>query len=211
MFWPLTEHNFLFICDTFGADRNGTYYKGENGDFFVERAMDGIIENVREQLGVPAERIVTAGSSMGATAALRFALRHGFRGAVAVSPHIDLDLSAQYQGRRRHVAAVVGREDLGAPDLQPVMREVRQLAASAPVVPRIVMQSMKDDHGVHEEQVLPFARMWRERGGWIWLDERESGGHTSAHATPDFFMRSLALCLGDDPVPQPPKASAWVA
>ena len=40
MFWPLAEHSFLFLCDTFGADDNGTYYKGEDGDFFVERATE---------------------------------------------------------------------------------------------------------------------------------------------------------------------------
>lgn len=210
MFWPLAEHNFLFLCDTFGADRNGTYYKGENGDFFVERAMDRIIDDVRGRLGLAPEQIVTAGSSMGATAALRFALRHGFRGAVAVSPHIDLDLCARYQGRQRHVAAVVGREDVDAPELQPVTREVRNLAASAPVVPRIVLQSMRDDHGVHDEQVQPLARIWRERGGWLWLDERATGGHTSEYATSDFFSRSIDLCLGDQPAPQAGKEGAWV-
>src|SRR3954453_8180058 len=90
MFWPLSGHAFLFLCDTFGADRNGTYYKGEDWDFFVERAMEQIIGDVREQLGAAPERTVLLGSSMGATAALRFALRDGLVGAIAVSPHIDL-------------------------------------------------------------------------------------------------------------------------
>ena len=30
MFWPLTRYRFLFLTDTFGADGNGTYYKGES-------------------------------------------------------------------------------------------------------------------------------------------------------------------------------------
>lgn len=197
MFWPLTAYNFLFVCDTFGPDRNGTYYKGEDGDFFVERAMDRIIHDVRSELGVDAGRTVTAGSSMGATAALRFALRHSFGGAIAVTPHIDLDLSARYQGRTRHVAGIVGRDDLDAPDLAPVMREVRQLADHAPIVPRIVIQSMRDDLGVHEEQVVPFAETWTRRGGALSLDIHDEGGHTSEYATPAFFERSLEWCLDE--------------
>src|SRR6202008_676827 len=102
---------FLFLCDTYGADSNGTYYKGVDGDFFVERAMDAIQADVAARLDLGPAQIVTLGSSMGATAALRFALRHGYAGVVVVSPHIDLDTSALRQGRLRHVAAVVGRDD----------------------------------------------------------------------------------------------------
>ena len=195
MFWPLSEHSFLFVCDTFGADRNGTYYKGEDSDFFVERAMGEILDRAQEQVGAPPERMVTLGSSMGATGALRFALKRGYAGAIGVSPHIDLDLSALHQGRRRHVAAIVGREDVQAPELYPVTREIRALAQSVPLKPRIVLQSMRDDHGVHQEQVLPFVTTWRERGGEIVLDERTDGGHTSDYATGEWFANQIAWCL----------------
>ena len=130
MFWPFASHHFLFLCDTYGADRNGTYYKGEAGDFFVERAMDEIQAGVAAELGIEPGGTVTLGSSMGATAALRFALRRGYAGAVAVSPHIDLDISALRQGRLRHVAAIVGRDDVDAEELRPVTREVARLAAT---------------------------------------------------------------------------------
>ncbi|MEA2313565.1 MAG: hypothetical protein QOI03_257 [Solirubrobacteraceae bacterium] len=196
MFWPLAEHHFLFLCDTFGADANGTYYKGENGDFFVERAIDEIQRRVAEQLGVDTSHTVTLGSSMGATAALRFALRHGYAGAVAVSPHIDLDISALRQGRLRHVAAVVGRDDIDAPELRPVMREVADLAASVPTLPSLVIQSMEDDRGVHEEQVLPLLSTWQSRGGRVRTDFRPTGGHTSDYATVSFFEDAISWCLG---------------
>lgn len=197
MFWPLTRHRFLFLCDTFGADRNGTYYKGEDGDFFVERAMEQIIASVQSELGVPAHRTVALGSSMGATAAVRLALRHGYAGAIGVSPHLDLDLSARFQGRQRHVAAIVGREDVEAPELYPVTREIRALAAEVAPTPRIVLQSMCDDHGVHAEQVLPFVARWRARGGVLDLEEHATGGHTSEFATTDWFADRIAWCLGE--------------
>jgi hypothetical protein len=146
---------------------------------------------------------------MGATAALRFALRHRLRGAIAVSPHIDLDLAAKYQGRQRHVAAIVAREDLEAPELRPVMREVGDLAGSVAPETRIVMQSMRDDHGVHQEQVEPFVELWRSRGGAIWLDEHETGGHTSEYATPEFFARGIDWCMGEQSAPSSERHEAW--
>lgn len=198
MFWPLAEHNFLFLCDTFGADRNGTYYKGENGDFFVERAIDAIQRDVADELGVERTETVTLGSSMGATAALRFALRNGYAGAVAVSPHIDLDTSALTQGRLRHVSAVLGREDVDAPELRGVTREIADLVTSAARVPSLVVQSMEDDHGVHDEQVLPLVAAWQGRGARVLTDFQASGGHTSDHATVEFFRHSISWCLNSD-------------
>ena len=195
MFWPLREHTFLFLCDTFGADRNGTYYKGERNDFFVERATEAIIDDVRAQLGTPADRVVTLGSSMGATAALRLALKHQYAGAVAVSPHIDLDLCARYQGRQRHVAAVLGVEDVQAPEHFPVTREIRELACAVSSQPRLVLQSSRDDHGVHIEQVEPLVELWRRRGGATLNDFHAHGGHTSERATPKFFRKAIAWCL----------------
>ncbi len=175
MFWPLVDYHFLFLCDTYGAEQNGTYYKGVNQDFFVERAIDRIQEEVAAKLGVDPRRTVTIGSSMGATAALRFALRHGYAGAVAVKPHIDLDISALRQGRLPHVTAVLGRNDVEHPELRPITREIRGLADRVRPLPRLVMQSNLDDHGVHSEQVMPLAqdlargrrrvsdRVWRGR------------------------------------------------
>ena len=199
MFWPLQEHSFLFLCDTFGADRNGTYYKGEDNDFFVERAMEQIIGSVQDELTVPAAATVAMGSSMGATAAVRFALRHGYAGAIGVSPHLDLDLAARFQGRRPHVAAIVGRDDVENPELFAVTREIRALAATVAVTPRVVLQSMCDDDGVHAEQVLPFVAQWRERGGTVDLDERPAGGHTSEYATAEWFADRMAWCLDVGP------------
>lgn len=196
MFWPFSDYNVLFLCDTFGADRNGTYYKGENMDFFVERAMENIIDRVQKAHNLPNAQTVTAGSSMGATAALRFALRQGYAGAIAVCPHIDLDLCAQFQGRQRHVATVLGNEDVSSPDSYPVTREIRSLVQTADnQKTRIIIQSMKDDFGVHAEQVLPFMQLREQAGGIVYLDERDHGGHTSDYATSQWFKEQLLFCL----------------
>jgi predicted esterase len=197
MFWPLRSYRFLFLCDTFGADQNGTYYKGEDGDFFVERAMNQIMDSVQEQVGVESNRVVMLGSSMGATAALRFALERQAAGAVAVSPHIDLDLSARHQGRARHVAAMLPDEDVMSPRHYDVTREIRALAETVPTRPRIAIQSMEDDRGVHDEQVIPLVERWRGRGGVVDTDFRPTGGHTSDHATADWFEHRIRWCLDE--------------
>lgn len=196
MFWPFADHHFLFLCDTYGADRNGTYYKGEADDFFVERAMAEIQSRVAAELGIEPAKTVTLGSSMGATAALRFALRLGYSGAIAVSPHIDLDVSALRQGRLRHVAAIVGRDDVDAEELRPVTREVARLAATVRPLPRLMIQSMLDDDGVHDEQVVPLIETWRAGGGQVRTDFHATGGHTSDNATPEFFSDAIGFCLG---------------
>jgi hypothetical protein len=196
MFWPDSDRNFLFLCDTYGADDNGTYYKGIAGDWFVERAMDQIQADVAHGIGVSSDQTVALGSSMGATAALRFALRHRYAGAVAIAPHIALDISAQTQGRQRHVAAVLGSDDVDAAKFRPVTREIEGLVHErSGTLPRLVIQSMLDDHGVHAEQVLPLVTDWRSGGGAVVTDYHERGGHTSEFATADFFSRSIAWCL----------------
>jgi pimeloyl-ACP methyl ester carboxylesterase len=197
MFWPLSEYNVLFLVDTFGAEKNGSYYKGENGDFFVERATDEIIQRIQAAHELSSERTVALGSSMGATGALRFGLRHGYKGVVAVCPHIDLDLSAIYQDRVPHVAAILGTDDVTDPGHVPVTREIRNLAETATRLPRLAIQSMKDDVGVHEEQVLPFVELWRGRGGAVSVDYHDVGGHTSDYATIEYFRRSIEWALDD--------------
>jgi len=133
---------------------------------------------------------------MGATAALRFALRHGYAGAVGVAPHIDLDTSALRQGRLRHVAAIVGRDDVDAAELRPITREIAALVASTRPLPRLVIQSMLDDHGVHGEQVVPLIEAWKRGGGDVLADFHPHGGHTSEYASADFFADSIRWCLG---------------
>jgi hypothetical protein len=191
MFWPVVEHSFLFLCDTAGVDRNGSYYKGEHMDFFVERAMNRLLDEYTA--GV--HHVVGLGSSMGATAAVRFALQRQWTGAVGVVPHLDLDICAALQGRQRHVAAVLGGEHTQAASFYPVTREIRHLASAVEPVPRISLQSFEDDHGVHFEQVLPFVAAYQLRGGDVRLETHAIGGHSSDLATPDWFARQVDWVL----------------
>ena len=178
--------NWLFLCDAYGAYDNGTYYTGRAGDLFVERAMTAIIEAHLDDFGYRDQALVTLGSSMGATAALKFGLDLDADGIVAICPHIDLDVCAREQDRRAEVAWI-------CPDGDPFeahnYRPTRRVSAGLPArpadrpLPRLFVQSCEDDHGVHEEQVVPLVERWRSRGGEVVADFRPVGGHTSDWAT----------------------------
>lgn len=186
-----TSHDWLFLCDEYGFERDGTYYTGERGDFFVERAVQTILEQAWGEWGYTRESTVMVGSSMGATAALKFGLRNRVCGIVAIGPHIDLDICAERQGRYDHVAFICPDGDPTSEQNWPLTRQIRASlatwSATAPL-PRLFVQSCEDDDGVHVEQVLPLVDLYRELGGIVDLDSRPIGGHTS-----DWAPRSLLL------------------
>lgn len=201
MLGDVEDYDWLFLCDEYGADANGTYYTGEAGDLFVERAMLAVIEKAAGESGVDASDLVTMGSSMGATAALKFGLMLGVKGIVAISPHVDLDICAVTQGRQRHVAFICPDGDPLAVHNQAYTRQVRRLLAQPRPgpPPRLFVQACRDDTGVFAEQVEPLCAAWRDAGGEVTLDARRSGGHTSDHATKPLLLDVVACILAGSP------------
>lgn len=195
------RRNWLFLCDPYGAFDNGTYYLGEAGDLHVERAVHRIIDETLDRLDVAPDRVVTLGSSMGGTAALKFGLRHDVAGIVAIGPHIDLDTSAVRQDRMAEVAFALPDGDVTADHNHVLTRQVRrELAARTTPPPPLFLQSCADDDGVHTEQVLPLATEWEAQGGTVHLDVRPEGGHTSAHAPRALLLDVTDRFLDGEPI-----------
>jgi len=195
------DHDWLFLCDPYGAFDNGTYYTGHQGDFFVERATSSIIEQVL--VDYSSERTATIGSSMGGTGALKFGMLFDVKGIVAIGPHIDLDISAAAQGREREVAWICPDGDYAAPHNFEYTRQVSNMldtwSRSKPL-PTLFLQSCADDDGVHDEQVVPLAARWEAKGGAVYLDTRPTGGHTSDYATKPLLLDALRHLLGGEPI-----------
>jgi hypothetical protein len=204
MLKDVTDYGFLFLCDQFGVEKNGTYYTGEKGDFFVERAVINIIQQALLRDGISEENVITIGSSSGATAALKFGLIFGVRGIVAICPHIDLDTSAALQGRSAHVAFIVPDGDPLSSLNRAYTRQVSNAVADRDVtrhpLPRVFMQTCTDDHGVYSEQVVPFVDLWHKKGGLVDLDVRSFGGHTSEYATKAVILDVLQKLFSGDKV-----------
>jgi pimeloyl-ACP methyl ester carboxylesterase len=195
------RRNWLFLCDPYGAFDNGTYYLGEGGDCFVERAMHEIIDRRLDDVGITPDRMVTIGSSMGGTAALKFGARYDAAGIVAIGPHIDLDTSAVHQNRMAEVAFALDGGDVTAVHNRVLTRQIRnELAARSRPPPPVFVQSCRDDLGVHEEQVLPLCSAWTEAAGMVHLDERPSGGHTSDHAPRALLIDVVDRLLDGAPI-----------
>jgi hypothetical protein len=189
-----TPYNWLFLCDSYGAFSNGTYYTGQAGDLFVEAAILRILDMTASEFGYDLGHAVTVGSSMGGTAALKFGLMRQMRGIVAIGPHIDLDISGLRQNRVAEVAWIVPDGDPAAEANWAITRQIRNLVHDWPVdvpLPRLFLQSCSDDSGVHDEQVMPLATAWRAAGGWVTLDVRPSGGHTSDYATRALLLDAI--------------------
>jgi hypothetical protein len=183
-------HDWLFLCDEYGVDGDGTYYTGEKGDFFVERAVRSIIETFLQSGRYDAQRVVLLGSSMGATAALKFGLMVRARGVVAISPHVDLDKCVGL-GRAAHIAFIVPDGEPTSATNHPYTRQVSRLLAGfepGEQLPDLFVQACRDDDGVFNEQAVPLVLGWQAKGGRAWLDARPTGGHTS-----DWAPRPLLL------------------
>jgi hypothetical protein len=197
------EHDWLFLCDPYGAFDNGTYYTGQKGDFFVERATSTIIGKVIHEGNYANSRVATIGSSMGATAALKFGLRFDVKGIVAIGPHIDLDISAIAQGREQEVAWICPDGDFAAPHNFVYTRQITNLVNAWDTtrpLPALFLQSCADDVGVHDQQVVPLYEQWGAKGGTAYLDTRPTGGHTSDYATRPLMLDALSHLLAGEPI-----------
>jgi hypothetical protein len=197
------RHDWLFLCDPYGARENGTYYTGQKGDLFVERAMTQIVDRMLEEGPFGPQETVTVGSSMGATGALVLALKFGMRGAVAITPHVDLDMAARHCGRFDEVAWACADGDPFSVESEQVTHRVRTLLGGygpAHPPPRLFVQACADDHGVYEEQVLPLVDTWTALGGTVDLDVRPTGGHTSDFATRPLLLDAIDRILEGDPI-----------
>jgi hypothetical protein len=200
----------LFVCDQYGAESNGTYYTGKGGDFFVERAVSKIIEQAMRHDGVGPDGLVTVGSSAGATGALKFGLMFNAKGILAICPHIDLDTSAALQNRMPHVSFVVPDGDPMNVENRIYTRQITNMVTAQKAdqrLPRLFIQSCLDDHGVHNEQVVPLANHWRSKDGQVLLDTRRTGGHTSDFATKQLIIDVVEKLFDGKRIY--PKAYAW--
>lgn len=197
------SRDWLFLCDPYGVAHNGCYYLGEAGDLYVQRATTAMIDAELARRTHRPERVVTLGSSMGATGALAHGLDLGVAGIVAIGPHIDLDTSARMQGRMREVAWICPDGDPLAEHNHPLTRGINRRLDAWPEgrpLPRLFLQACADDVGVYEEQVVPLAARWRALGGVVDLDIRPTGGHTSEHATRAVLLDATRCLLSGEPI-----------
>ncbi len=67
------DANKLFILDDFGYKKQGSYYLGENGDWFLPDMVSGLINDIKNKRKI--KHLVMVGSSKGGSAALYYAIK----------------------------------------------------------------------------------------------------------------------------------------
>ncbi len=149
--------NILWIRDLF--DGGNTYYLCKDMDFGVERSVAALIARFAHALGLTADQVTMFGGSKGGTAALQFALRHGWGNALAVVPQFRIG-TALHERRPAAAALMMGQvtpEKIAA--LDAVMPE---LVAGTPHRHTNVylVTSPQDEH--YGRQVAPFVDLFRD-------------------------------------------------
>ncbi|ANB09184.1 hypothetical protein SAM40697_5228 [Streptomyces ambofaciens] len=149
--------NILWIRDRF--DGGLTYYLCREMDFSVERSVIDLITKVVSALGLTPNDVTLWGSSKGASAALWFGLRYGFRNIVACVPQFRIGTFV------REVYPKVGRSMLGeglpeenARVLDAILPDLLRAGAS-PEANIYLVSSPQDEQ--YRDQVEPFLDLLR--------------------------------------------------
>jgi pimeloyl-ACP methyl ester carboxylesterase len=143
--------------------------------------------------------VITMGSSMGGHAAIEFAAKWSAKGAVAVSPHLDLRRAASDGGRWDEIAwAVTG----GDPDSVNAEIDTQRLFVSGKPgaeTTQLVLQYAVDDPGCVDSDVIRLQEFFQKP---IMVDLRSEGGHTSDFAPRDWWLGTVNAIVGGSQLSQ---------
>lgn len=95
--------NKLFILDNFGYNKQGSYYLGENGDWFLPEMVVSLIQKIKEEKNI--KRLVLIGSSKGGTAALFYGIKTGADACIIGAPQYFI---GDYLSIDKHVPILKG-------------------------------------------------------------------------------------------------------
>lgn len=151
--------NKLYILDNYGPDDvEGSYYLGKNGDFFIARAVEELIEKIQSKHHIKGENIITAGSSKGGYAAIYFALKKNFKAAVVGAPQIYL---ADYleEVKMNYIDYIMGDH---SPQTRDTLNQVLVREVKEGIPTRFYIHiSTKDHH--YPNHILPFIKLLEEK------------------------------------------------
>lgn len=101
--------NLVKPLDRFGYRKNGSWWLGENGNFFVLPLIDNMLEDIREEFGLVGDLFVW-GSSMGGFGALIHGLRLNAKAIAVNVPQVRLKGNDYLSRNRKAMEAVLGNE-----------------------------------------------------------------------------------------------------
>lgn len=102
----------LFILDDFGYQKCGSYYLGEDGQWFLPPLVMELIRKIQQENGI--ERIITVGSSKGGTAALYYAVNLEADACIIGAPQYHCGDYLNTQAHLPILKGIMGNTDLAA-------------------------------------------------------------------------------------------------
>lgn len=155
------ECNKLYILDDFGNDTRGSYYLGKSKDFFIDRAVFQLIEDIRKSNGIEKRKVITSGSSKGGYAALYYAFKYGYGVSIAGAPQYLLGdyLAPQYHEKiLEYISGGTSEEDVKF--LNDVLADEIERSEKTP---KVFIHVSKNEHH-YKDHVVPLVNQLKKLG-----------------------------------------------
>lgn len=176
--------NKLYILDDFGFNKRGSYYLGEKNDFFVEDAVQKLIEEKRKLCNINKEDIITAGTSKGGFASLYFSIKYKYGYAFAGSPQIKVgDYLMNVDSKILKV--IMGNEDIK--NIEYLNELIFNLINKQKKLPRLFLHVGKKEHH-YDNHMLPLIKFLEKKGFDYELD---LGDYENHNDTGKYFPQYL--------------------
>ena len=159
--------NKLFLLDEYGDTTNiGSYYLGENGDWFLVDDVLDIINQIKNDCSI--KHIIMVGSSKGGSSALMYSLKMDCVDSVVIgAPQYYI---GNYLMTKKHLPvlkAICGDESINSIErLNTLLPSLIQNSESKPI---IYIHYSSEEH-TYEEHVSPLIKDLRKHGYCVYED-----------------------------------------
>ncbi len=180
----------LFILDDFGPNPGGgSYYLGKQSDFFLERSVTQLIQEVATKLEISTQNIITAGSSKGGFAALLFAIKNNFQAAIAGAPQTKLGDYLSQPGHVQYLSYIMGNSN--AHSRERLNQYLFDAANSSDGSTKVYLHVSSNDHHYHDH-VLPLHDSLIKQGFETELEVADYEEHTMVGS---YFAEFAKRCV----------------
>ncbi|KRM21206.1 hypothetical protein FC90_GL001743 [Latilactobacillus graminis DSM 20719] len=137
----------LYILDRFGAQKRGTYYLANNGDFTLRSMVQELIRDIKIQVGT--QRLICVGSSKGGYAALYYGHLMGAECVIAGAPQYYLGNYLSDQPLKKPILeGVMGNSCQSSIDF--LNHLLPDLITQTPTLKMIYLHYSDQEHTYHE-------------------------------------------------------------
>ena len=167
-----SDFDILAPWDTFGWNRQGSWFWGEKGDNFVEKIIWDLIQMRRAD--APHKPWFCMGSSMGGFASLYYGIKYQADGIYVMAPQVDLKLKAIEYGANKwdNPYGYLRNESMGSfPDLL----ELAERQETLP--PLFLIQNQYDAVNVFAKHGFKILDIYNRKNAWYGIRVYPAIGH----------------------------------